>query len=117
MDAQETIEPEYEYNLSKEFEINDEKDKYILKIEIENNNEIKFKLIKISEISLYDYVKEYKYEELLKVMKLLSYKCDNISKIYHYLKEFKIIKNNNDNRTIKLRINNKHEITLYERKK
>ena len=113
MDYQETIEPEN--NLTKEFEIIDGEDKYKLKIETENNNII-FKLIKVSEISLYDYVNVYKYEKLLKEMQIISYKYDSISEIYDYLKEFKIIRNNNDKRVIKLIINNKHEINLTERK-
>ena len=72
--------------------INDDK----LKIEI-NNNEIAFMLI--IGISNYKYIKEYKYEEIKKELKL-DYK--DIKEIFEYLKkseyEIKIEEKKNNNK-------------------
>ena len=76
MDNQETIEPEYE-EIKKEYEIKINDDK--LRIEI-NDNEIIF--ILIIGISHYKYIKEYKYEEIIKEL-LLDYK--DIKEVYEYL--------------------------------
>ena len=75
-----------------EMKINDDK----LKIEI-NNNEIAFMLI--IGISNYKYIKEYKYEEIKKELKL-DYK--DIKEIFEYLKkseyEIKIEEKKNNNK-------------------
>ena len=76
MDEQETITPEYE-EMKKEYEkkINDDK----LRIEINND---KIKIILLIGISYNKYIKEYKYEEIIKEL-VLDYK--NIKEVYEYL--------------------------------
>ena len=77
MVEQETINPEYEEIKNKyEIKINDN----ILRIEI-NNNKIIF--ILIIGISYYKYIKEYKYEEIIKELEILNYK--DIKEVYEYL--------------------------------
>ena len=104
MYEQKTIEPEYE-EIKEEYEmkINDDK----LKIEI-NNNEITF--ILIIGISNYKYTKKYKYEEIIKELKL-EYK--DIKEVFEYLKksEYEIKKEEK-----KIIINKKTEINLEEKK-
>ena len=76
MDEVETITPEYE-EMKEEYEmkINDD----ILRIEM-NNDKIKF--ILIIGISYKKYIKEYKYEEIIKEL-VLDYK--DIKEVYEYL--------------------------------
>ena len=104
MDEQETIEPEYEA-IKKEYEkkINDDK----LRIEI-NNDKIKF--ILLIGISYNKYIKEYKYEEIIKEL-VLDYK--NIKEVYEYLinSEYEIKKEEK-----KIIINKNKEIKLEEKK-
>ena len=77
MVEQETINPEYEEIKNKyEIKINDN----ILRIEI-NNNKIIF--ILIIGISYYKYIKEYKYEEIIKELEILNY--NDIKEVYEYL--------------------------------
>ena len=80
--------------------VNNNKIKIVL-----NENEIKF-IIMIG-ISYYKYIRQYKYEEIIKELNIK----DNIEKIYDYLvnSEYKIIEEEK-----KLIINDKNEIKLYE---
>ena len=106
MEEQET--PGFEENeeIKKEYEIkiNDNK----LRIEI-NNNEISF--ILIMGISYYKYIKEYKYEEIIKELEILNYK--DIKEVYEYLikSEYEIKKEEK-----KIIINKNKEIELEEKK-
>ena len=101
---QETIEPEFE-EIKNEYEIkiNDSK----LRIEI-NNDEIKF--ILIIGISHYKYIKEYKYDEIIKELNISNKK--DINEVYELLinSEYKIIKEEK-----KIIINNNKEIILNEK--
>ena len=102
MSEQETIESEYIDNEEFEIKINDNK----LKIEL-NNDEIKFTLM--IGISRYKYIKNYKYDEIMKELNFSQYK--NLKEIYNYLikNKFKII-----NEEKKIILNNK-EIRLIEK--
>ena len=104
MTEEETITPEYE-EIKKEYEIKINDDK--LRIEI-NNDEIIF--ILIIGISNYKYIKNYRYEEIKKELKL-EYK--NIKEIYEYLikSEYEIKKEEK-----KIIINKNKEIKLEEKK-
>ena len=102
MSEQETIESEYIDNEEFEIKINDNK----LKIEL-NNDEIKFTLM--IGISRYKYIKNYKYDEIMKELNFSQYK--DLKEIYNYLikNKFKII-----NEEKKIILNNK-EIRLIEK--
>ena len=104
MDKQEIESETIDINEEYEIIIDDNK----LRIEINNNDEIIF--ILMIGISYYKYTKKYKYNEIVKELKLFKYK--DIKEIYNYLikSEYKIIKEEK-----KIIINNK-EITLYEKK-
>ena len=105
MIEQGTIEPEnVEINKVYEIRINDNK----IKIEI-NNDEIIFNLM--IGISNYKYIKNYKYEELIKELNIVEYK--NKEDVYNYLikSKYKIIEEGNIKKII---INNK-QIKLNEK--
>ena len=92
VEEQETIEPEINKELKKEYELNVDNKIYKLKVEL-NINEIIFELNLISEISYYNYIRKYKYNELIKELNLSNNIYNDIIKIYNYLdiKEYKII--------------------------
>ena len=94
-EEQETIEPEIgkEIEMKKEYELNEGNKNYILKIEL-NINEIIFELNLISEISYYNYIRKYKYNDIIKELNLSSNIYNDITKIYNYfnIKEYKIFK-------------------------
>ena len=101
-----------EIHLSKNNYFNIENIKYQLKIEIEND-EIIFTLNSISPISYYNYIRKYKYNDIIKELNLSRYTYDNLIKIYNYFdsKEYNIIDNKKNKKLI---INNKDSIILYE---
>jgi len=93
----------------KKMEIYYKKSKYKLKIELDKNKDmIIFKLI--SKKSNYNFMENYKYEELINYFNLNKNEYTNLVKIYDDLKEFKIL-DKCDN-FIKLKINDKYEITI-----
>jgi len=93
----------------KKIEIYYKKSKYKLKIELDKSKEmIIFKLI--SKKSNYNFMENYKYEELINYFNLNKNEYTNLVKIYDDLKEFKIL-DKCDN-FIKLKINDKYEITI-----
>ena len=116
MEEQETIEPEFEkeINLKKEFELKEENKIYKLKMELDKNGII-FELNLISELSYYNYIKRYNYNDLIKILNLSTNIYNNISKIFNYieLKEFKIL---DEKRNKKIIINGKDKIILNENK-
>ena len=101
-------------NTKKEYELNHEDNIYKFEFEA-NNNEIIFKLTRISEISYYNYIRKYNYNEIINDLNLSKDIYNNIEKIFEYLdiKEYQIF---DDNRNKKLKINQKDEIVLYENK-
>ena len=111
-DKLEIIEPENESK--NEYELDAENKKYKLKIEI-NMDKIIFNLRNISEISYYNYIRKYGYEEIVEEFKLPKDIYSNLRKIFDYfnLREYKI-KDANKNK--KLIINDKYTIKLYENK-
>ena len=58
-----------------------------------NIDEIIFELNLISEISYYNYIRKYKYNDIIKELGLSNNKYDDIINIYNYfdIKEYKII--------------------------
>lgn len=64
-----------------EYDLKLNKDTYKLIIEISSNNDIIFKLRQTNNISFIYYLKQYKYEVLLKHLKLEKHKYNNIQKI------------------------------------
>ena len=85
---------------------------YNFEIEV-NNNESIFILNKLSEISYYNYIRKYNYNEIINDLNLSKDIYDNIEKIFDFLsiKEYEIY---DDNKNKKLKINNKEIIILYE---
>ena len=96
----------------KEYELVYEDKLYKFELEL-NNNGINFILTKLSEISYYNYIRKYNYDEIINDLYLSKDLYDNIEKIFEYLdiKECKIF---DDNKNKKLVINNKETIILYE---
>ena len=92
----------------KVYELNYEDKKYNFEIEV-NNNELIFTLTKLSEISYYNYIGKYNYNEITKDLNLSIDIYNNIEKIFEYLdiKEYEIY---DDNKNKKLKINNKEII-------
>ena len=93
-----------------ELEINNKR--YKLSIEVKMD-EIIFKIRIISEISFYNYIRKYKYNDIIKELNLPKDKYDNLSKILNYFKEYEI---KEDGINKKLIINNKDMIILYKNK-
>ena len=95
----------------KEYELAYEDKIYKFEFEV-NNNEIKFILTKLSEISYYNYIRKYNYDEIINDLNL-SKDFDNIEKIFEYL-DIKGCEIFDDIKNKKLVINNKETIILYE---
>ena len=83
---------------SKEYELKLDNDTYLLKMELNLNEQINLNLRKVNNLSFYCYSKEYKYDSLLKLLLLNKDYYDNISKIYNFFdkaiskKKVKLIK-------------------------
>ena len=71
-------------NISKEYELNLDKDTYSLKIEIISKEKMSFYLRQINNISYTYYYNEYNYETLVKELVLPAQHYDNIEKIYKF---------------------------------
>ena len=113
-DKEETTEPEYDSELKKEYELNQENKKYNLEIELTSNTII-FELKIISEISYYIYSRKYTYNDIIKDLNLSVNIYDDLSKVFEYIEidEYQIIE---ENKNKKIKINNKGTILLYEKK-
>jgi len=68
----------------KEYELASEDKIYKFKLEL-NNNEMIFILTKLSEISYYNYIRKYNYDEIINDLNLSKDLYDNIEKIFEYL--------------------------------
>ena len=116
MEEEETTEPEFkkEIELKKEYELKEENKIYKLKIELDKD-EIIFELNLISELSYYNYIKRYDYNDLRKKLNLLANIYNNLTKIFNYIDliEYKIIDGKGNKKII---INNKDKIILDENK-
>ena len=116
MDEEETTEPEFkkEIELQKEYELKEENKIYKLKIELDKD-EIIFELNLISELSYYNYIKRYDYNDLRKKLNLPTNIYNNLTKIFNYIDliEYKIIDGKGNKKII---INNKDKIILDENK-
>ena len=79
----------------KEYELKYEDKKYNFEIEV-NNNELIFILNKLSEMSYYNYIRKYNYNEIINDLNLSKDIYDNIKKIFEYLniKEYEIYDDN-----------------------
>ena len=79
----------------KVYELNYEDKKYNFEIEV-NNDELIFTLTKLSEISYYNYIRKYNYNEITNDLNLSKDIYNNIEKIFEYLdiKEYEIYDNN-----------------------
>ena len=71
-------------NISKEYELNLDKDTYSLKIEVISKEKMSFYLRQINNISYTYYYHEYNYETLVKELVLPAQHYDNIEKIYKF---------------------------------
>ena len=88
------------YNIleSKEYELKLDNDIYLLKMELKLNDIISLKIRQINDLSFYYYSKEYKYDNLIKLLLLNKDYYDNISKIFNFfdkafsIKKVKLIK-------------------------
>ena len=116
MDEQETTKPEFMkgIELKKEYELKEENKIYKLKIELDKD-EIIFELNLISELSYYNYIKRYDYNDLRKKLNLPTNIYNNLTKIFNYIDliEYKIIDGKGNKKII---INNKDKIILDENK-
>ena len=98
----------------KEYELNINNKRYKLNIEVKMD-EIIFKLNCISEISYYNYIRKYKYNDIIKELNLSTDIFINLSKIFHYFDNKELsIKEDKSNKVIK--INDKDIIILYKNK-
>ena len=83
---------------SKEYELKLDNDIYLLKMELKLNDIISLKIRQINDLSFYYYSKDYKYDNLAKLLLLNKDYYDNISKIYKFFdkaiskKKVKLIK-------------------------
>ena len=68
----------------KEYELNLEKDTYLLKIDIISKERISFNIRQINNISYYYFYQEYDYQTLIKELVLPAQHYDNIEKIYKF---------------------------------
>ena len=112
---EEKIEPEIDQiHFKKEYISFKDNTKYKLIIEIENE-EIIFTLNNISQISYYNYIRKYKYNDIIKELHFPKNLYYNIIAIYKYfdIKEYKIRDDKNNKIII---INNKDTIILYRNK-
>ena len=66
-----------------EFEIEDEK--LILLIEVHSDNKINFKLINSNNLSLYYYMNEYNYDDIIKILNLDKEHYKDLKKIFKFL--------------------------------
>ena len=69
---------------NKKYELNLNKDSYLLKIELYSNQKISFKIRQTNNISFYYFYKEYGYEELIKGLLLPAQYYDNINKVFSF---------------------------------
>ena len=83
VEAPETPSPELLIN-SKNYKIKLDNDTYSLLMEIYSNDKLYFKLRKSNNIQLYQYIKEYKYNEILNLLLLHKKQYENLSKIYYF---------------------------------
>ena len=133
MERPETMEPEYDNNDNKdnnnisendsfnikEYELNLNNDIY--KLQIENSSlKILFKLRPINNITTYYYLKEYKYEDIIKELKLSKKQYNNLTNIEEFIDKSLTNKNVNlieDNKnTMKLCIKTKEDSKKEEEK-
>ena len=85
----------------KEYELNMNNDIYLLKMELKLNDIISLKIRQINDLSFYYYSKDYKYDNLAKLLLLNKDYYDNISKIYKFCDKIiskKRVKLNKDKR-------------------
>ena len=68
----------------KEYDLNLEKDTYLLKIDIISKERISFNIRQINNISYYYFYQEYDYQTLIKELVLPAQHYDNIEKIYKF---------------------------------
>ena len=100
VEAPETPSPELLIN-SKNYEIKLDNDTYSLLMEIYSNDKLYFKLRKSNNIQLYQYIKEYKYNEILNLLLLHKKHYENLSKIFIFFdkainnKKVKLVYNEN----------------------
>ena len=100
IEAPETPSPELLIN-SKNYEIKLDNDTYSLLMEIYSNDKLYFKLRKSNNIQLYQYIKEYKYNEILNLLLLHKKHYENLSKIFIFFdkainnKKVKLVYNEN----------------------
>ena len=73
----------------KEYELNIDNKRYKLNIEVKMD-EIIFKLRIISEISFYNYIWKFKYNDIIYELNISKEKYDNLSKIMNYFEECEI---------------------------
>jgi len=95
---------------TKEYELKLNNDIYILKLEIDSNNKIYFKLRQINNISYYNYYNEFTYEELINILCLPSKIYENMNKIFIFyntalLKNKVILSQNKNIMILLLKIN------------
>ena len=77
---------------NKEYELNLDKDTYLLKMDLYSNQKISFTIRQTNNISFYYFYKEYSYEELIKNLFLPVQQYDNIKKVFSFY-DTAIIKN------------------------
>jgi len=77
---------------NKEYELNLDKDTYLLKMDLYSNQKIYFAIRQANNISFYYFYKEYTYEELIANLFLPAQHYDNIKKVFSFY-DTAIIKN------------------------
>ena len=99
-------------NRKKDFKFNNDNKIYELSIELDSKGII-FELKSKAENSNHNYIKIYNYDDILKELNLSKNIYNDLEKVFNYLdiKEFKIIE---DKEGVKIILNNKNEINLYE---
>lgn len=69
---------------TKEYELNLNKDTYLLKMQLNQHEKISFKIRQTNNLSFYYYYKEFGYEDLRKALSLPVEHYDNISKVFKF---------------------------------
>ena len=77
---------------NKEYELNLDKDTYLLKMDLYSNQKISFTIRQTNNILFYYFYKEYSYKELIKNLFLPAQQYDNIKKVFSFY-DTAIIKN------------------------